>query len=248
MNLRMQYKDEGKSLIMRTDKHTALKLRLQGMSYLEIQRALNIPKSTLSSWLSRVVLSPYAAERIQKRAAACSRAGLLRRNKNQSELALKRKLHRMSEAAKEIGSLSEREIFLIGVALYWAEGYKRVMKRNGRELTCHAVSLTNSDPSLAQCFMRFLQEVCKVSKERIRADIRIYEHLNEEKLIEFWSRALHLKREQFGKTYYGVSKSSKSKRPFNILPYGTIQIRVNSTDLFHRIIGWIEGVKREVEK
>ena len=47
----------------------------------------------------------------------------------------------------------------------------------------------------------------------------------------------------FHKTYYGVSKSSLGKRPFNQLPHGVIQIVVADTILFHRIMGYIEGIK-----
>ena len=57
------------------------------------------------------------------------------------------------------------------------------------------------------------------------------------------SSSVDVDKEKFGKSYYGVSKSSQGKKPFNILPYGTIQIRVNNTELFHRIMGWIDGTK-----
>ncbi len=229
---------------MRADKHLALKLRLRGKSYSEIQKTLGTPKSTLSAWLSNVTLSENAAQRINNRALARSRIGLLRRNKNQKKLAIERKLARISEASKEINNLTKKELLILGTALYWAEGYKRVIIRKGQERTCHPVSLTNSDPYLVKCFMKFLREICATPEAKIKADIRIYNHLNENKLLEFWSKTTGIPRERFGKTYYGVSKSSQGKKPFNILPFGTIQIRVNSTELFHRIMGWIEGVKQ----
>ena len=33
------------------------------------------------------------------------------------------------------------------------------------------------------------------------------------------------------------------KRPFNRLPFGVIQVRISNTNLFHKIMGWIEGVR-----
>ncbi|MBI3305053.1 hypothetical protein HYZ80_01860 [Candidatus Parcubacteria bacterium] len=142
--------------------------------------------------------------------------------------------------------MTESDLRFMGCALYWAEGYKRLKTKNGRELTHHPVNLTNSDPALIQAFLRFLREICRVPEEKIRADIRIYEHHNETNLLNFWMRVTKIPRKNFGRAYYGVSKSSIGKRPYNRLPYGTIQVRVNDTQLFHRIMGWIEGVKRVI--
>ncbi|MBL4644461.1 MAG: hypothetical protein JKX80_01190 [Candidatus Pacebacteria bacterium] len=44
-------------------------------------------------------------------------------------------------AKKNIKKLSNRELLLVGVALYWGEGYKRVIIRNGKETTSHPVHL-----------------------------------------------------------------------------------------------------------
>jgi len=49
-------------------------------------------------------------------------------------------------------------------------------------------------------------------------------------------------------TTYLVSISSKRKRPFNRLPYGTVQIRINNTQKFHHIMGWIEWMKGYLSK
>ncbi|MBI3334894.1 MAG: helix-turn-helix domain-containing protein [Candidatus Portnoybacteria bacterium] len=227
---------------MRKDKVQALKLRLSGKSYNEISRLLGIPKGTLSYWFSRLELSEKAQNRIKKRVFEGSLRGLLKRNRNQTHLAIQRRRRIRLEAKQEIGLLTITELKLVGVALYWAEGYKRVQIRNGREVTHHPVALTNSDPRLIGIFMRFLREACQVSDDNIRADIRIYEHMNEKELVSFWQKITKLPIENFSKFYYGVSKSSLGKRPFNRLPYGTVQIRVNNTNLFHRIMGWLEGL------
>ncbi len=228
---------------MRKDKEKAFKLRLSGKSYTEINQELGIPKATLSDWFSRLTLPAAARQKIQRRTKERSLVGLLNRNKNQTALAIRRKNEIHLRAQKMVGNISKRELFLIGTALYWAEGYKRTKIKNGRELTNHPVSLTNSDPHLVQLFLRFLREVCNVPEAKLRADVRIYEHLNEKQLLKFWSKTTKIHEKKFGKFYYGVSKSSLGKRPFNILPFGTIQIRVNDTKLFHTIMGWIEGLQ-----
>lgn len=229
---------------MRAERERALKFRLAGKSYNEITRLLEIPKSTLSGWFTGLVLPVKARERLQERVAEGSFRGLMKRNKNQTHLARERMHTIRNQSKNEIGQITSNELKMIGLALYWAEGYKRPISKNGRVVTYHPVALSNSDPELIQIFLRFLREVCGVSDEDIDADIRIYEHMNEAELLRFWQGVTRLPQENFKKTYYGVSKSSQNKRPFNRLPYGTIAVRVNNTKLFHKIMGWLEGLAK----
>jgi hypothetical protein len=226
-------------------KKAALKLRKSGKSYTEISRLLNIPKSTLSSWLFNVQLSKKAQSRIRAIVKQSIYDSLVRRNKNQTILAVERMNNIRAESKHEIKNINKETLKFIGMSLYWAEGYKRPIMLNGRALTNHPVALTNSDPLLIKIFLRFLREVCGVNDENIKADIRIYEHMNSKKLTVFWRKTTGLPDKNFGKIYYGVSKSSLGKRPFNRLPYGTILIRVNSTNLFHKIMGWIQGLSEQ---
>ena len=229
---------------MRSDRNSALKLRLKGRSYNEIVRLLGVPKSTLSGWFTGLELSGLARARIAKRVYSGSVKALIKRNVSQTRLAeLKAKQIRES-SQREVGELSKTELFFIGTALYWAEGYKRPILKNGRIKTYHPVCLSNSDPALVKVYMRFLREVCQIPDEKIGADVRIYQHQNEAYLLDFWSKTTGLPYDRFKKFYYGISLSSQHKRPFNILPYGTVQVRVNSTELYHRIMGWIEGLSR----
>ena len=228
---------------MRNDKQKAFVLRLSGKSYREISSALGIPKSTLSSWFSNVQLSDEVRNKINVKGRKKSIRLLLERNKKQTELAVKRNYAIRKKYAGDIGKVLDRELLLIGVALYWAEGHKKLFVKNGREITSHPVSLTNSDPALIKVFLRFIREICSVDENRIKASIRMFEHQNENHVFNYWHAITGIKKENFGKVYVGVSRSSQGKRPYNRLPYGTIQIRVADTKLFHQIIGWIEGLK-----
>lgn len=230
---------------MRTDKAKAIKFRLRGKSYSEIQQLLGgISKSTLSLWLKNIVLSPAAKELLQKRFREKSLIGLLKRNRNQTYLAIERKRKIQLEAMTEINKISKENLFFIGLALYWAEGYKRSIIKGGREVTYHPISLTNPDVKLVKIFLEFLQKICNVPIEKIKANIRIFKHLNEQEVLNYWIKETGIPKENFTKTYLGISKSSMGKRPFNRLPFGVIQIRIGDTKLFHRIIGWIDGLKK----
>lgn len=230
---------------MRSDKQRALALRLRGHSYTEIQKKLGVPKGTLSAWFSELVLSDKARERISHRVRDGVLRGLVARNVRQTSLAQARARMIHKEAKKELGDINKKELLLIGTALYWAEGYKRLHVINGKERTSHDVRLSNSDPFLVKMFLRFLREVCNVPEEKIIASLHLYEHINEQEARRYWRGVTGLSEKSFRKTYYGISKSSLHRRPFNRLPYGTIQISVNNTALFHRILGWIDGLTNQ---
>ncbi len=230
---------------MRQDKNKALKLRLEGKSYNEINKILGIPKATLSGWFTRLELSDKANNRISKRVSEKSLKGLIERNKSQTHLAEQRARATRETAKREITKLSKRELFLLGVSIYWTEGYKKPIVQNGKIKTFHSVSITNSDPNLIKMFTKFLIDICKVPEEKITANLRIYKHQNENYLLEFWSKTTNIPYSRIKKFYYGVSESNLDKKPFNTLPYGTIQIRVNNTELYHKIMGWIDGLSQQ---
>ena len=55
-----------------------------------------------------------------------------------------------------------------------------------------------------------------------------------------------LKSENLRRTTNMISGASRGRRPFNRLPYGTLQVSVNSTPKFHQLMGLIEGVKAKL--
>lgn len=223
---------------MRDDKQKAKKLRLKGYSYNEIKEKLGIPKSTQSGWFKELKLPDKAKERLEKRKTKGTKH-LIKRNKRQTKKAKKKAEKIKKKASSSIKELTHEELKLIGCSLYWAEGYKR------QELGC-TVSLANSDPKLVAVFMKFLRQVCKVSNSRFRAQLFLYDNIKEEEAKDFWTEVTDIPKTQFQKTQTETSISSKRDRPHNRLPYGTIQIRVSDTDLFHKIMGWTKGIKQQL--
>lgn len=225
----------------------ALSLRKKGYSYNEINKLFGIPKSTLSSWFSNLSLSQKAQIRIRKRIESGTLNGLVERNKAQTALAQirVRKIRRISK--NEIKKFSEKDLFIIGISLYWAEGYKRVVKVNGREVTHHPISFTNSDEIMVNVFVSFLKKIMKVPSERIKLELRIFQHTNKEEAVSYWSKVSGIPKENFGKVSSIISRSSIGKRPFNRLPFGTVAVRVCDTDKFHKLMGWIDGMKKSLE-
>ena len=230
---------------MRSDKFKAYKLRMAGRSYNEIARLLKIPKSTLSSWFADLELPKEATKRIRDRVHSASLRGLIARNKNQTTLAEARSKEMHNEGAGLIKNLNKRDLLIIGVALYWAEGYKRPVVIAGKTRTSHRVSLTNSDPDLICVFLKFLKEMCKVQDEKITIWIRYFEHQDPVYLLDFWQKKCNIPYSNFRNTLQTVSISSQRKKSYNSLPFGVAQISVNNTNLYHKIMGMISGISKK---
>lgn len=217
------------------DKLQAFKLRLEGNSYNEICRCLGIrSKGTLSSWFKELVLTPEAEERLKGNLELATRRKLLAFNEERS-----RRIRNENEAAREsgaadVGSLSKRELLLVGAALYWGEGTK-----SEGSSSYNSLSFANSDPRMIQLFLRFLREVLEVPDEKIRCAIHMYDPSQETLTKEVWAACTRLPLTHFTVSYQ-VSGAGKGVR--KTLPYGTLSVRVHNRHLFYRVKGMIQGL------
>ena len=193
-----------------------------------------------------MVLSDTAEARLKARVVRGTRHAFLKRNKMQTKHAEARAKLSQGEGKKRIKKLNNNDLLLIGAALYWAEGYKRLKIREGKERMDHKIGFVNADGQMIFIFIRFLQEVLKVPTDRIRVNMRLYPHINEAEALSYWMNVTRLPKQQFWKTTYPISSASKKIRPFNRLPWGTLQIEVCDTKKFHHILGLIEGVKAKL--
>jgi len=227
---------------MRKDKAKAIALRGEGFSYNEISGKLKIPKSTLHYWLSGIEISEKAKARIASRVYAGSIEGLIKRNKNQTALAKKRAEEILNSSKKEVSNLISNKLFLTGISLYWAEGYKK----GAYGSKWKAVDFANSDPELIKIMVKFFRNICRVKNEKIKVQLIAHKNIDINKAVHYWSDLINVPKNQFIKTCCSINKSSKNKRNRNSLTHGTVHIRINDVKLFFRIIGWIEGLKDNI--
>ena len=103
-----------------------------------------------------------------------------------------------------------------------------------------------SDSLLVKYFLKFLREICGVPNERIKISLRFFKHQNVRKLTDYWSEETDVLRNNFRTMLVTASRSSLHIKPFNRLSYGVVQVVVADTKLFHRIMGYIEGLKKFV--
>lgn len=221
----------------RADHKQALKLRLRGKTYGEIKDVLNIPKSTQSYWFKKLEL-PAKTQRIIANKHGKALVALRVFNTNRTHSIHQENKTIEEEYESKIGSLSKRDLTLIGASLYWGEGYKNFnQKRGGYPYVC----LANSDPKMILVFMRFLEQALNVKREMMRAEILIQPNLSSIDALNYWHDITKIPKDKLF-VYKALSRASGGKRPKNLLPYGTFQLKVSQRQEFFKIKGLIGGI------
>src|SRR3989338_8954178 len=98
-------------------KNLAMSLRRGGYSYSEIQKFVSVPKATLSYWFKDIKLSEPQLARLEKKRNEAIQQGAQVRSKRVSDAI--EKIEKLS--AKDIKDISKRELWLMGIILYWRE-------------------------------------------------------------------------------------------------------------------------------
>lgn len=217
----------------RAERDKAIFLRNQGLSYSDILKKLPISKGSLSYWLRDVKLNTFYQKDIENRILN-NRVKFLEYNRVRSNRIKAEKQVLYNKSKDEIRGISDQELKLIGIGLYWAEGYKANSWKTA--------SFTNSDPGMISLMMRWFREICGVREERFRLKVQTHDNKTVKRIEEFWSDITGIPLSQFTKATVTISKSSKLIRG-NTLPYGTLQIRVSDIKLLTKIKGWIKGLE-----
>src|SRR3989339_117846 len=212
-------------------KQEAKRLRIKGLSYNVISRKLLVPKGTLSYWFKKDQRFKKITEKNVKAANFNAAINITKYNKKRSIIAREKWLEIEKQAQKEISKISKDDLFLIGVSLYWAEGYKRGNWN---------VVFTNSDSDMNVIMLRFFRVCCFVPKEKIRLHLQVHQKDQVEKSINFWANKLKMPRKFFLKTT--IQKNVIKKNTKRRLPYGTLRIKINDVILVNKIRGWIKGL------
>lgn len=138
-------------------------LRRRGYSIPEISERCLVARSTVLRHVQDVHLTPVAKER------------LLERRRSSSRAAATRSLLDESAAKKFMPGITKRELKLLVISLYWAEGAKKDF------------SFCNTDPRMVRVFVNGLRYGFGVKDEDVKISIRIYEDLDVSTCLSFWS-------------------------------------------------------------
>ena len=216
-----------------SERTEALQLRRQGKSYHDLVQQFGIAKSTLWRWLKAEGLVEAQPQRLtelrrlaQRKGTAAVRAKYLATTKAIIE-----------QAKTEIGHLSQRDLLLFGVALYWAEGTKQKPHNIAQRVT-----FTNSNPTMLRVFLAWLSELCHVSTDRLTFELYIHESANVKATQAFWSSALQIPSERF-RVRLKRHKVSPHRRNVGEQYVGLVRVTVQrSAALNRKIAGWVEGL------
>src|SRR3989344_1139688 len=127
--------------IKESEKTKAIELRKKGFSYVEILKSVPVAKSTLSLWLRSVGLSKKQKQKLTEKKLASMERGWLKWKQKRVDFVEKTK----AQARADVKNISARELWLIGVALYWAEGAKVNEEDLVYEIYIHENSKNNLD-------------------------------------------------------------------------------------------------------
>ncbi len=217
---------------MRFEKQTAIALREKGMSYSLISNQLCISKSTLSNWLKDLPYTPNE-EVIDRIKHGQGTYGLRKRQIRLDEIS-----ELKAKGITEIGEMSKRDLWMIGLGLWIGEGSK----------TQEQIRLVNSDPKVISLFIKWLREIFELKDENITVAMHLYPDSDELESMKYWMNITKLPKEQFRKTQIDRRLDKKTQK-FGKTPNGTLHISVASNHnpekgvrLHRKMMGWISGV------
>ncbi|MFF0288349.1 hypothetical protein [Streptomyces sp. NPDC005262] len=209
----------------------ARELRRQGLTYDRIQVELGCSKSSISLWVRDLPkpephYTPTEHLALMNAGLADLRAS---REKERAEAKLL--------ARDAVGELSDRELFLVGVTLYWAEGSKD--KTYSRR---ECLQFINSDPNVIKLHLRWL-ELLGVTRDRMRMRVSIHESADIAGAERFWAELAGIPVSALKKTTLKKHNPRTTRKNTAESYRGCLVIYVSkSADLYRRMEGAWYGI------
>ena len=218
----------------------AEKLRKSGASLKMIMEKLGVSKSTAAYWCRNLKLTNEQQKLLKIISIESGHRGRLIGAEKNRQKKLESIKSATNEAKSLLGNVSNRDILLIGIALYWAEGSKAS--------TTSGFLFVNSDPIMIKFIYNWLEDVLKVPRADIYGQVSINEihKSREEKILNFWSNLLDLPRSQFAKTFF-MKVYQKKVYSNHEEYYGVFRIGVRrSSYLKYKTLALIDLLKADV--
>ena len=193
-------------------------LRRSGASLNEIARVVGVSKSTASLWVRDLPVAPGRARRRPDPEALRLRRARAMAERQNEKLAV----------ANEVGVLSDRELLLVGAALYWAEGAKAKPWRGSERLL-----FINSDPDVIRVFCRWL-DLLGVPRDHRSFRVAIHESADILGAIAFWSAVVGVPAAGFRKTTIKRHNPRSTRRNTGSGYRGCLQVYVALSRSFYR--------------
>jgi Homeodomain-like domain len=167
------------------EQEQARALRAKGYTLAQIAAKLGVSKSSVSVWVRDVPFTPSPR-----------RHGPHRRPHPAQEAKLRQIEELNRKGVQRIGTLSDGEYLVAGIALYAGEG----AKDDG------TVQFSNTDPTMIGLFCAWLRHFFAIDESRLRARVYLHQGLDLEMADAFWSDVTGIPRDQFRQAYRAVSR------------------------------------------
>ncbi len=210
------------------EKDASIDLRRKGYAINAIAKELGVAKSSVSLWVRNIQLTERQVNKLKL--SPFTNIAIERRRESRLKNENRKRQESISSAQSEVPILDAKNLWLMGVMLYWAEGGK----------TQRMVRFSNGDPEMIKIMIKFFKIVCEVPNTKLRGYIHIHDSLDHKAAEEYWSNISGIPISQFFKTYRKPNKSSLNNK--NTLPYGVLDIYVLDVKLFYKISGWAKGI------
>ncbi len=209
------------------------RLRAQGLTYDEIAAITGASKGSISPWVRDVCLPA----RLRDQRTARQALGRVRAGQALHERAENRRFARVEQGRRSVGAVSDRELFLIGVALYWAEGSKSKPWRRARR-----VKIVNSDPKVLRIFLAWL-DLVGVPDEARGYRLNIHVTADAVQHESWWARELGLTTDRFRAVTLKRHNPQPGRYNLGDDYHGCLVIDVaKSTGLYDAIDGWWQAI------
>jgi hypothetical protein len=185
---------------------------------------------SLSLWLGDMPrdFGDAKERRLARLRATCGRSREERLRQRESLIA---------SVSDQIGAMTDRELLLVGVALYWAEGTKSKPWRIRDRMT-----FINSDPSVIAVFMRWLTLV-SVSREGCHFRVSIHETADVRRAEKHWADLLCVDAATFNRATIKRHRPNTVRYNTGDDCYGCLVVDVlKSAELYRFVAGWWRGV------
>jgi len=217
------------------EKEAAQQLRVNGYSIKQIAQELHVSKSAVSVWCRDISLSKAAQKKLLANSTARNAAGMLAYSEQKRRTREQTTLQNTSIGADNLGNLSDRDIYCVGLGLYWGEGYKRGNREFG---------FTNSDPAMIQFYIKWLQTVFDIKRTDLilRVSINQQHEKRIQEVEQYWSEITNTPLSQFTKVSL-IKTSSKKQYENAATHYGTLRVKVSlGSNYREQVLGAIKRI------
>jgi hypothetical protein len=216
-------------------KRKAQALRKDGHGIREIAKTLELQPTTVSYWCRDIVLSGVLIQKIKNKGKKKAQEGLLKYGEKVRGQRMERTTIEKEAGKVFVGEINNRDIFMVGLGLYWGEGYKESNSELG---------FTNSNLFIIKFYMLWLSNL-GVNKEDLIFRLTINEayRVFESQVRAFWIKNLEIDDSQFSKTT-GVKTHLKKEFLPDIQTYhGILRVKVRrGLKLKNMILGGIDAL------